>query len=341
MDKKNLLWGLVAIIIILAIAYYSGENLPSQKSETSDVSAVNGITDTTATDVIKAPKTSTIKKSATPITITPSINSGRVVFAIKDKAENINDIRSIFVTIASVKINHPTKGWITIPNSAKEFDLLEIKKSGLFGLLSDTYLEADSYNQLWLTITKVNILKLDGSTVIAKLPSQNIRFNAFSKIVKGETAAITFDFDVEKSLHITTDNKEYLFLPVVETSIQNTVYINMFSNGKFTFSSGTTGSSIKVGMNENGDIIGNYSLNPLTEIEFIGNIIKLRPYYLSEEKLTASAAQAIEIVTNGKYLDSVISIKLLEDEIWQIYGKKNSSNITIQLEAKTGKIIGQ
>ena len=127
----------------------------------------------------------------------------------------------------------------------------------------------------------------------------------------------------------------------METSIQNAVYTNMLDNsGKFTFSSGTTASRITVGINENGDVIENYSLNPLINIEFIGDIIKFQPYYLSEEKLATSAIRAIEIAIGGKYLDSVIYIKLLENEIWQMYGIKNSSNITIRLEAKTGKVIG-
>lgn len=347
MNKRNLLLGVVAIVIILVIVYV-GKISPPKESEMPVVPAADKILEVATTSNItetpkvseKTPstKTPTPKESAAPII--PSINTGRVVFAIKDKAADLNDIRSIFLTTASVKIHHPTKGWITIPNSAKEFDLLEIKKSGLLGLLGDAYLGADSYNQLWLTITKVNLLKLDGSTIAVKLPSQNIRFPAISKVVKGEAMLITFDFDVEKSLHTTTDN-EYLLLLVVETSIQNTVYINMLGNGKFTFSSGTTASRIKVGMNENGNVAENYLPDPLINIEFIGNTIKLRPYYLNEEKLTTSAARAIEIAIGGKYLDSVISIKLLDNEIWQMYGVKNYSNITIRLEAKTGKIIGQ
>ena len=344
MNKKNILLGVVAIIIILVIVYI-GEISPPKEPETSAVPVADKTPNATTTNIAETPntpvktpsiKTPAPKKSLSPIV--PSINTGRVVFAIKDKAANLDDIRSIFLTAASVKIHHLTKGWITISNSAKEFDLLEIKKSGSLGLLSDTYLEADSYNQFWLTITKVNVLKLDGSTLTVKLPSQNIIFPVFSKVVKGENMVVVFDFDVEKSLHITTDNM-YLFLPVVEASIQNTAYINMLGNGKFIFSSGATASRIKVGMNENGDVSENYLFDPLVDIEFIGNTIKLRPYYLSEEKLVTSAARAIEIAIGGKYLDSVISIKLLENEIWQMYGAKNSFNITIRLEAKTGKVI--
>ncbi|MEK9154683.1 MAG: DUF4382 domain-containing protein [Patescibacteria group bacterium] len=347
-NKKNLIWGAVSLIIILVIIYASKNYTPKESSapadnKTPDTAQVNEETP-------KAPEETSSTKNPAPATKTPvpyqniapaipSINNGRVIFAIKDKAANVDDIRSIFLTTASVKIHHPTKGWITIPNSAKEFDLLEIKKSGLLGILGDAYLEADLYNQLWLTITKVSILKLDGTTLTVKLPSQNIRFPAFSKVVKGETMAIAFDFDIEKSLYITADNS-YLLLPVIETSIQNSIYAKMLGNNKFTFSSGTTSSRIKVGTNENGDVAENYSIDPLTDIEFIGNVIKLRPYYLTEEKLATSAARAIEIAIGGKYLDSVISIKLLENEIWQIYGVKNSSNITIKLDAKTGKVIG-
>lgn len=350
MNKKNLLWGIGAIIIILVIVYVG--KMPSKELETTIAPITDKVSDgvaTTTENIVEIPKIpakipsaktpaiKTAKENIAPTT--PFTNSGRVVFAIKDKAANLNDIRSVFLTVASVKINHPTKGWITVLNSAKEFDLIEIKKSGLLGLLSDVYLEADSYNQLWLTVTKINVQKLDGSVSAANLPSSNIRFPAFSKVVKGETAAIVFDFDIEKSLHSAADNS-YLFLPVVETSVQNAVYTNMLGSGKFTFSSGGTPSRVKVGMNENGNISENYFLNPLTEIEFIGNVIKLKPYYLSEEKLAIKAAQAIEIAVNGKYFDSVISIKLLEDEIWQMYGVKNSSNAIIKLEAKTGKIIG-
>lgn len=293
-----------------------------------------------------AAKTPASKNQTSPPKQAPQTTAQgeRVLFAITDKAAEGGDIRSIFVTVSEVRAHEPRQGWITIPTGTKKFDLLELKRTGvggIYGFLGEGRLKEGTYTQLTLTVSEVNVVKFDGSTYAAKLPSNTIKFIRQLTVRKGETATVVFDFEADRSLHETGDGK-YIFLPVIKFSAGVRVVAEMLPGNRIRVGSGVAALGAPIGMDENGDALDNYALHPATDIELLGETLKLRPYDLSEEGLAVDAKKALDTALGGRYLDRASSIRLLREGIsyyWRIAGQRGGARATVDVHAASGAVI--
>lgn len=341
--NRNNLWivgTIVGLLVIFGAIYIKNTQPPSQtagepqKTETGAAPKPSGGGTASPTPGTGTP---TAKK-------TPSPTSGRLVFAVTDATADLSSIRSIFLTVSEIKVHSPQKGWITIPGGPKKFDLLELKKSASLGFFGDAYLEAGTYNQLGLTVKEIIVVKIDSTTASAKLPSGNLKFPAFLiNVSQGNTVGIIFDFKADKSLHTSADGT-FIFFPVIQVSIRPEVRVDILKDGKVNMISGRSALQVLSGMDKKGNMRENFLLQESVQLDFVGNVLKLRRYDLSEEGLSVSGSRAIEIATAGGLLDKVISIELKDENrivFWEVTGTKNSVEISVYIDASSGKPISR
>lgn len=337
--NKNTLFILGGIVVIALIILGISTGFKPKTESPTDLNSPP-LTNTTSTTT-ETKNTGTQKPSVTVTQVpVPTANSGRVVFAVTDAAINLNDIKSVFVTITELKIHSPTKGWITIPFTAKKVDLLEFRRSGSVGYLTEANLARETYDQLSLSVKDANVIKTDTTSVPAKLPSGTIKILIPTKVEKGDTVAVTFDFDVDKSL-LATGSGSYIFLPFIKVSTQTNSIVQIRNSGQILIGGGANYISREFGIDENGDSIEGFSLKPNMSIDFIGDILKVKRNDLDETKLTISANKAIEIATNSGF-SKILSIELKDKNsgiYWEITGIKKSARTTIYIDPANGSIV--
>lgn len=148
------------------------------------------------------------------------------------------EVTSIMVTVESVEVhkaaaqqeqqqsatNSTTNstdekaGWLPLDILAgnETFDLLQIQ--GIEEVLAVAELEAGNYTQIRMTISNVQVRLGDGDLQDVILPSGTLKFIHPFDIVGGQTTALLFDFDAEKSVNI-TGSGQIIVKPVVKLSV--------------------------------------------------------------------------------------------------------------------------
>jgi len=145
------------------------------------------------------------------------------------------EVTSIMVTVESVEVhkaaaeqeqsaNNSTNnstdeeaGWLPLDILAgnETFDLLQIQ--GIEEVLAVTELEPGKYTQIRMTIGNVQVRLGDGDLEDVIVPSGMLKFIHPFDIVEGQTTALLFDFDAEKSVNVTGSEK-IIFKPVIRLS---------------------------------------------------------------------------------------------------------------------------
>jgi len=145
------------------------------------------------------------------------------------------EVTSIMVTVESVEVhkaaaeqeqsaNNSTNnstdeeaGWLPLGILAgnETFDLLQIQ--GIEEVLAVTELEPGKYTQIRMTIDNVQIKLGDGDLEDVIVPSGKLKFIHPFDIVGGQTTALLFDFDAEKSVNV-TGSGQIIVKPVVKLS---------------------------------------------------------------------------------------------------------------------------
>lgn len=145
------------------------------------------------------------------------------------------EVTSIMVTVESVEVhksaaqqqssNNSTTnstddkaGWLPLDILAgnETFDLLQIQ--GIEEVLAVAELEAGNYTQIRMTISNVQVKLGDGDLQDVILPSGKLKFVRPFDIVEGQTTALLFDFDAEKSVNV-TGSGQIIVKPVVKLSM--------------------------------------------------------------------------------------------------------------------------
>jgi len=109
-------------------------------------------------------------------------------------------------------------GWLPLDILAgnETFDLLQIQ--GIEEVLAVAELEAGKYTQIRMTISNVQVKLGDGDLQDVILPSGKLKFIHPFDIVGGQTTALLFDFDAEKSVNV-TGSGQIIVKPVVKLSM--------------------------------------------------------------------------------------------------------------------------
>jgi hypothetical protein len=109
-------------------------------------------------------------------------------------------------------------GWLPLDMLAgnETFDLLQIQ--GIEQVVAIAELEPGNYTQIRMTISNVQVRLGDGDLQDVVLPSGKLRFVRPFSIAEGQTTALLFDFDAEKSVNISGSGK-IIVNPVVKMSM--------------------------------------------------------------------------------------------------------------------------
>ena len=147
------------------------------------------------------------------------------------------EVTSIMVTVESVEVHkaaaeqeqeqeqqsdvnstNEEAGWLPLDILAgnETFDLLQIQ--GIEEVLAVTELEPGKYTQIRMTIGNVQVKLGDGDLQDVILPSGKLKFVRPFDIVEGQTTALLFDFDAEKSVNV-IGSGQIMFKPVIKLSM--------------------------------------------------------------------------------------------------------------------------
>ncbi len=268
------------------------------------------------------------------------IDKGRMIFGIMDTAVPVANISSVFITINNLQIYNNEKGWVTISNEEKTYDLLSLKQNKVVSLIAKIDIEPGNYSKIKLLINKVMVVE-NGVSKEAKLPSED--FKIFSNIPVNikEQSTVVFDFITNKSLHI-TDNGEFVFIPVVKIKIRNNNNDQINLNNEININKDQGEAMISLGMDINGEVRKNFMLDENAKINIVKNVIKLTLQGENNKLINITAIIAIDKITNNKYLDKIISIKLVTKNgkmAWLVSGLKNLELNNIYINTETGFII--
>ena len=109
-------------------------------------------------------------------------------------------------------------GWLPVNILAgnETFDLLQIQ--GIEEVLAIAELEPGKYTQIRMTVSNVQVRLGDGNLTDVMLPSGKLKFVRPFDIVEGQTTALLFDFDAEKSVNV-TGSGQIIVKPVVKLSM--------------------------------------------------------------------------------------------------------------------------
>jgi hypothetical protein len=195
-------------------------------------------------------------KSTTPA---PAAGQGKAIIGVSDDSKAIQGVSSIMITVDKVEVQSGTSGWITVSSGPKQYDLLALKASGTVALLADANLPVGTYDQIRLTISRVEVTA-SGVTKIATLPAATFQITGHLIVEEGKTATAVLDFNAEKSL-LLADNGAFILAPVVNLKTMKDAMVEEQSDDTLKISSGTMEEDANVGMDENGEMKDNFEMD--------------------------------------------------------------------------------
>ena len=209
-SKKTILIGVIFCIILIVLA----SNLPSTLY----------------------PSTSTTT-TTTLVTTTTVPKTGTLLIAVKDVKQKISGLgyaTSLMITIDNIQVhktgdnttdeNVTAKGWITVFNGSKTFDLLEY--TDVKAILCEKELDPDKYTQIRLYIENATIKIYNSNTFVynktypmdiaasgnVQVPSKVLKLNHPFTVEEDKAISLTLDFDVPNSVMRAT---KYILKPVI------------------------------------------------------------------------------------------------------------------------------
>lgn len=136
------------------------------------------------------------------------------------------DVDNVWVTINELSVKSCAGGWTDIMTEPQTVDLLALQ-DGVFASLAEASLvPTGDYCELRLVVDGSATVTVDGESEPLKIPSgssSGIKFKGEFSVVPNVNTIVTFDFDVEKSVH-QQGNGRYSMRPVI--SLANTAYFS-------------------------------------------------------------------------------------------------------------------
>lgn len=265
---------------------------------------------------------------------------GRAVFSITDAAANLENISAVRLSVNNLQVQASGGAWTTINLANKEFDLLALKESNSAALLADANLEAGTYNQLRLNISKVIVVQ-NGVESEAKLPSQELKIVGRLTVEAGKTSTAALDFLVDKSLHI-TGKGEFILAPVVKLETAHNAEVEIQSDTVVVKSGGKADANITVGMDLSGQARANFILDAKTKLDLVGGAIHEPNNAAAEAKVKITAGKAVEIAITSGNVQVVLSIKLeirSGIQVWHVTANRQLEVVNIFIDANTGAVV--
>ncbi|MFC1992124.1 DUF4382 domain-containing protein [Chloroflexota bacterium] len=130
------------------------------------------------------------------------------------------DVKSAVIHLSNIEVHRVsgnTSGWITVIGAPSSFDLMDV--IGVTEVLGSANITAGSFTQIRMDVTEVTGNTTDDVPYTAEVPGDKLKIVRPFNVGAGATTILTLDFDGEKSL-IRTGNDRFLFKPVVKLLIE-------------------------------------------------------------------------------------------------------------------------
>lgn len=226
---------------------------------------------------------------------------GKGVFAVSDDAANMGAVTSVKVTVDAVRIHGQGEAWTTVSSNAQTFDLLELKAKGAAKLLAQADLDAGSYDQMELSISKVVVVDSKGEHE-AKLPSNKLQLKGDLDVRANTTATANFDFIADQSLHVAGDGR-YILAPVIQLETKSNATADIQSNNEVRIIGGTTTTNVLLGTDIRGNVGVGLKISPsaVLSIDASGRILQTRGEVIigGVVKAVDSANGTVTVSTKG------------------------------------------
>ena len=147
----------------------------------------------------------------------PAAGNGSIKMYLVDSPASFD---SVIIFVERVEVHRDgidsTNGWFVINNNLRSFDLLQLV-NGASAVLGDSVLAAGTYSQIRLILANGNYVIDNGVKHDLTVPSgtqTGIKLNHAFTILPNTLYELLLDFNVDKSIHITGNNK-YMLKPVI------------------------------------------------------------------------------------------------------------------------------
>ncbi|MDR8390297.1 DUF4382 domain-containing protein [Aliifodinibius sp. S!AR15-10] len=153
------------------------------------------------------------------------VGMGTLEVRMHDAPANYDAV-NVFVERVEINAEQDTAGWMTISEPQQSYNLLELT-NGAYTVLGDTTLEAGTYNQIRLILSREgHSVVVDGEEKSMFVPSgaqTGIKLNVNAEIQEDITYTLLLDFDASRSVVKRGNgqaNPGYLLKPVIHASNQ-------------------------------------------------------------------------------------------------------------------------
>ncbi|MGC8710510.1 MAG: DUF4382 domain-containing protein [Candidatus Micrarchaeia archaeon] len=195
-----------------------------------------------------------------------AVPAGATVFTISDSPMQYN-ISAVYVKLNSIAIHSQTTGkWYTIPSYAT-FNLVELRN--ISKVIAGADIPYGIYNEVVLNVSNAEAT-INGVNESVFLPSGRFRIFDDFNISGNSTNIINFDFNLERSIHV-TGNGRIVMMPVVTLGCGGNNTLNVRGDFIMGFGHFKTFHTEVFGMSANGTMQRNASAP--YNIEINGNRI--------------------------------------------------------------------
>jgi hypothetical protein len=190
------------------------------------------------------PATTTTTVQTTTTTLQVSIETGRLLVAVKDVQYGLpggNIVLNVSMKIGNITAHYvPEDGsneseWVQVSNDVKIVELLDYTDT--IAIIGENELDPGKYTQIRMYVTEANVTIKNtlfgiytGKVYQMIIPSNELKTSRQFSIDADRTTVVTIDFDVPNSITRTADG--YLFKPVVTLSDQTIGYNEQPSNSE-------------------------------------------------------------------------------------------------------------
>jgi hypothetical protein len=203
------------------------------------------------------------------VVVFPLHAAGVVFVSVSDVTRDLRGITEVAMTVQSIELYSPIKGWVPAVTAPTTFGLLALRKSGAMQLAGKAEVAAGLYTQVRVTLGPVEVHTADGHVHEAALGSRTFVINANTVVNKDAASHINIDINTASSLHKAVEGM-YVFAPVVVFKSQDGVLVTVADGGMLVASGGTVDTKIAVGSDLTGATHHGSALAQNTKIRIEG-----------------------------------------------------------------------
>ncbi len=216
------------------------------------------------------------EKTTTTSTTSAEINTtGKVIFSVTGASLPINNITEVDLLIRKIEMHSTATGWITVTSTPITFHLSELKAKNALALAGSVDVLPGTYNQVRVTVGTVKVLLTNGTTINAKVPSNEIKLIGKIEVTSNTTSTVQLDFLADASLHV-TGSGQYIFAPVIKMESRSNTNVTFPSPNRLEVMGGANAHIVTQGMDLRGEMKEDFRIDKSDELKLEDGVLKMK-----------------------------------------------------------------